>query len=137
MNVVRVKPGCQFAPIAPGGFRILAALDTVARAAAVDLEITCGSEGHPPDDEHTRGIAYDVHVGGFTVDQVLDLRRRLQLELGPLFTVLYERPDAPPDPRLAVIAYINPHATAPHFHVQVKRGTVYPPAAAIAPTVTV
>jgi len=127
MNVVRVKPGCQFSPLAPGGVRILSALDQVARLLGRDLEITCGSEAHPPTDPHTRGEAFDVSVHDLSIDQVLDVRHELQLELGSGFTVLYEVPTAPTDPRLQVVAFVNAGATAPHIHVQVKNGFSYPP----------
>lgn len=127
MNVVRVKAGTRFDIIAPGGFRILSVADDVAREAGVDLEITCGTEGHAIADPHTKGQAYDFSVYGFDVEHVLDVRARFIAKLGQLFTVLYERPDKAPDVRLAAIAYVNPLATAPHIHVQVKNGVTYPP----------
>lgn len=135
MNVVRVKPGCQFAILAPAGIRILCALDEAARAAAHDLTITCGTEGHAADDPHTTGEAYDVSVAGLSADQVLSLRAWLMKELGAAFTVLYESPTTPADARLAAIVYPDPHTTAPHLHVQRRNRTVYPPIAA-PPTVT-
>lgn len=128
MNVVRVKAGVKFDRIAAGGFHILAAFDQVARDAGVDLEIICGTEGHDERDPHPRGEAYDVSVHHFDVEHILDVRARLVRQLGPLFTVLYECPTHQTDPRLATIAYVNEHATAPHFHVQVKIGQIYPPA---------
>lgn len=136
MNVVRVKPGCQFAVLAPAGIRILGAADVVARRVGVDLEVSCGSEGHAPDDPHTLGEAFDFSVHGFGVDQVLRVRADLMDNLGSAFTVLYECPSTPADLRLATIAYINAGATAPHLHVQRRNRTVYPPIATT-PTTTV
>lgn len=130
MNVVHVKPGVRFDLITPGAVRMLGALDAVARIVGVDLTITSGTDSHPPTDVHARGLAYDVSVAGLTVDQILDIRHQLQVELGAGFTVLYESAVTPADARLQVIVYLDPHATAPHFHVQVKNGTVYPPIAA-------
>lgn len=130
MNVVISKPGVKFDRILPAGFRILAALVLVARDFGHSLEITCGTEGHGPNDPHTLGEGYDVHVAGFSADQVIDLRGRLISELGAAFTVLYECPSTPADVRLATIAYINAGATAPHFHLQRRNGTLYPPIAA-------
>jgi hypothetical protein len=127
MNVVRVKPGVQFTPIAPAGFRILAALDTVARLVARDLEITSGSDSHPPTDVHTLGEAYDISVHDYDAPTIAAIRAGLANQLGALFTVLYETPTRPTDARLQVIAYLNPDATAPHLHVQRRNGTVYPP----------
>ncbi len=60
MGVVRVKPGVRFDRIDPAGFRILAALDTFARACDDDLTITCGTEAHETTDPHSLGRAYDV-----------------------------------------------------------------------------
>lgn len=131
MNVVRVKPGCLFAIVAPGGVRILGACDQVARDAGVDLEISCGTEGHLADDPHTKGEAYDVSVHGFSVDEVLDVRSRLMQQLGARFTVLYEEHEKPTDPRLAAICYVDKNATAPHLHVQVKNGVSYPPSVSV------
>lgn len=130
MNVVRVKPGVTFAPIAPAGFHILSALDTVAQLVHRDLEITSGSDSHPPDDVHALGEAYDISVQGFDAPTIAMIRAGLQQQLGDAFTVLYETPVKPSDVRLQVIAYLNPHATAPHLHVQRRNGTVYPPIAA-------
>lgn len=127
MNVVRVKAGVKFDRLAPAGVRILSAADQVARECGVDLEITCGTEGHAADDPHTLGEAFDFSVRNFDVDHILDVRERLMRGLGQLFTVLYERPDHPTDKRLAVIAYVNSKASAPHLHVQRKTGTLYPP----------
>lgn len=137
MNVVRVKPGCRFDGLAPGGIRILGALDTVARAVGLDLVISCGTEGHAPGDPHTLGDAVDVSVHALNVDQVIVVRTQLLALLGPHFTVLYERPDHPTEPRLAAIAYVNPAATAPHLHIQVKRGETYPPSVAVPGTAAV
>ena len=59
---VRVKDGVQFAVIAPGGFRILAALDWASRTLGYDLWITSGTDGEHsgPDDPHHFGRAYDI-----------------------------------------------------------------------------
>jgi hypothetical protein len=128
MNIVRVKPGVRFDVITAAGLRLLAAIVQAAVDARVDLTISCGSDAHGPDDPHTHGDAYDVSVRDLTVDQILDLRHSLQSSLRDGFTVLYETPTPPADPRLAVIAYENPRATAPHVHVQLRNGWTYPPA---------
>src|SRR6266853_1023663 len=132
MNVVRVKPGVSFDVIAPGGFRILEALGFVARRCARDLTISCGSEDHPADDPHTRGEAFDVSVAALDIPSIVMVRAELVVQLGPAFTVLYESPTKPTDPRLQLIVYMNAGATAPHLHVQVKKGTAYPPIASSA-----
>lgn len=130
MNVLRVKAGVTFAPIAPAGFRILAALVAVAQMVHRDLEITSGSDSHPPNDVHALGEAYDLSVQGFDAPTIAMIRAGLQQQLGEAFTVLYETPVTPTDVRLQVISYVNVHATAPHIHVQRRNGTVYPPIAA-------
>src|SRR6266436_5780323 len=62
--VVRVKPGVEFATIAPGGFVMLAAFEYTADRIAHDLTITsaCDGEHSGPLDPHHRGEAYDVRT---------------------------------------------------------------------------
>lgn len=127
LGVVRVKRGVKFTIIRPAGFRILAAIDTTAMMVGRDLEITCGTEGHAPTNPHTLGEAYDVGVRGLSVADIVRVKDVLRSALGPSFTVLYECPELPADGMLARIATVNELATAPHFHIQRKRGTVYPP----------
>jgi hypothetical protein len=130
MNVVRVKPGVEFTPIAPAGFRILAALVNVAAIVGRDLEITSGTDSHASNDVHALGEAYDISVNDFDTPTIAMIRAGLVNQLGALFTVLYETPTKPTDVRLQVIAFVNPGATGPHIHVQRRNGTVYPPIAA-------
>lgn len=129
MNAVTLKPGVTFAIVTPGLIRILGALDQVSRDMRLDLVISCGNEAHPPGDVHTLGRACDVSVHNLSVEQLLEVRGRLMTILQNYFTVLYERADTAPDARLAVIAYINAGATAPHLHLQVKNGASFPPIA--------
>lgn len=108
---VRVKDGVQFTMIAPGGFRMLAALIHTADFIAHDLTITsaCDGEHSGPDDPHHRGEAYDVRTH--------DL----------------------PDPNLALNAimaflgvikfygFIEDEGTDnAHIHIQVRKGLLYP-----------
>lgn len=127
MNIVRVKSGVRFDRIAPAGFVIIAAAHSATRVCCVDVMITCGTEAHPPTDPHTLGEAYDLSTVNFSVELLLKVRSYFQNALGPLFTVLYESPFKPADPRLAAIATINPDATGPHLHIQRRKGTTYPP----------
>lgn len=125
--VLRAKAGVMFERIAPAGFRILAALDGLTKVLASDQDITCGTEGHADDDPHTRGEAYDVSVRNMNVAMVLKAKTYLEQVLGSRFTVLYEVPTRPLDAVLASIAFLNPDASAPHFHIQPKKATLYPP----------
>lgn len=123
------KPGVEFAVIAEGGAVILKALARQARLSSWDWVISCGTEGHPETDPHTRGCAYDVSLANFPNSQsIARAHAALRLELGATFTVLFETPYPTIDPDLAPIAYLNADATARHFHIQVKRGLSYPPA---------
>ena len=124
--VLRCSVGTKFDQIAPGGFRILAALDAACQAIEHDLTITAGTNDHEQG-RHPLGEAYDVRTRDLTSAQILRLLRILTSTLGPAFTVLYERPTPEPDAALAAVAFINPHASGPHLHVQVKKGTWYPP----------
>ena len=126
LPVVRVKDGVQFARIAPGGMRILGALEAAARVVAEDLWITSACDGgHLPTSRHYTGEAYDVRAlaPGQTVRVVQVLRQTL----GPQFTVFYESPTPSADVALRAVGLVNPHATAPHIHIQVATGVTYPP----------
>lgn len=113
MNVVRVKPGVLFTVIAPGGFRILAAIDGAASQLELDLTITsaCDGEHSGPDDPHHRGEAYDVRSHDLSESQKNAVFQELQNTLGT------ER----------FFAFLEAAGTDnEHFHIQVKKGTVYP-----------
>lgn len=127
MNVVRHRPAARFDQIRPAGFRILSALDQAAQDCRVDLLITSGTDSHAQPDPHVTGEAYDVSVHGLSAQQIADIHASLTATLGPLFTVLYEVAAVPSDPTLRPIAYVNIKATGPHFHIQRKKGTVFPP----------
>lgn len=132
---IQLKAGAGFPVLKPAGIRILNALDDAAQTLSLTLTITSGSEGtwRSATDPHRTGEAVDISVRGLELEQILRLHRFLTGRLGPLFTVLYERADLPTHPSSAVqaewraITYINAKATAPHFHVQRKRGTHWPP----------
>lgn len=134
MYVVRHRSSVRFAVIGPAGFRILAALDQAAQDCCVDLMITSGTDSHTMPNPHCTGEAYDVSVLGLSAQQIADVKASLADCLGPLFTVLYEVPAVPSDPTLRPIAYVNVKATGPHFHVQRRRGTVFPPESVTPPT---
>jgi hypothetical protein len=112
MSVVRIKPGVLFTTIAPGGFRILAAIDFVAEGNAHDLTITsaCDGEHSGPNDPHHRGEAYDVRT--HDLDNKDDVLKQLQFQLGTeSFYAFLE----------------DPGTDNEHIHIQVKKGTVFPP----------
>ena len=118
---VRFKPGVDLRGLAPAGARLLAAVDFVAQAMGRDLTVTCGTDSHGADDPHTRGAALDVRVADLSDDQTLVAYDNLRKLLGHEFTVLYEVPEKPAG-LLAGIAYVNPAASGPHFHLQVRKG---------------
>jgi hypothetical protein len=113
MSVVNSKSGVLFTVIAPGGFRILSAIDQTAAKLGVDLVITSACDGlhSGPDDPHHRGCAYDIRSHDFdpdTKDKVL----------ATLMSFLE------PDRFFGFIE--SPGTDNEHFHCQVKKGTVYP-----------
>jgi hypothetical protein len=117
---VRVKDGVSFAVIAPGGFRILAAFEDAADQIAHDLTITSGTDGahSGPDDPHHRGEAYDIRTKDLP-DKMLALAK-IKDFLGI--------PDAEQQGS-RFFAWIEDEGQEnEHIHVQVRKGTVYPPA---------
>lgn len=130
MSCLSADEGVCFGTIAPAGFRLLAALDGATRVLGVNLMIKCGTEDHPPTDPHSLGKAYDVRTKDLPKPVLLKLLAYLQQVLPPAqFTILLETPVAFTDPDLARLQYLNPHATAPHLHLQLKKGTTFPPPA--------
>jgi len=133
MAHVQFKPGAAVARLAPAGIRILGAIDAAAHASGVVITITSGSEdrGRAPSDPHMTGEAFDISVAGFTAQQVVAIYRYLRQFLNAAFTVLYEVPALPTATTiegdlLRGIAYVNPSATAPHIHIQRRKGTTWP-----------
>jgi hypothetical protein len=113
MGVILVKSNVLFTTIAPGGFRILSALDQVAKNLDCDLIITSGCDGEHsgPADPHHFGNAYDVRSHDFSVEQKDSVLARVMSILGwDRFYGFVEAPGTDNE----------------HFHFQVKKGTVYP-----------
>jgi hypothetical protein len=110
--VVRVKSGVLFTVIAPGGFRILSAIDQVAATLNSDLTITsaCDGEHSGPADPHHRGEAYDIRSHDFSAEQKQLVLSELTTTLGDRFYGFLESPGTENE----------------HFHIQVAKGTVYP-----------
>jgi hypothetical protein len=114
INVVRVKSGALFTVIAPGGFRILSALDQTAAKLSVDLIITSACDGcHSGEhDPHHRGEAYDVRSHDFdpTLREKV-LATAMNLLGWDHFYGFIEAPGTDNE----------------HYHFQTKKGTTYPP----------
>lgn len=113
MGVLRVKPGVAFTMIAPGGFRILSALDQAAAKLPFDLTISsaCDGEHSGPEDPHHSGNADNVRSRDLTAEQKTAVLAEVMAILG------WER----------FYGFLEAAGTAnEHFHFQVKKGTVYP-----------
>jgi hypothetical protein len=114
-SVVRVKEGVLFSKIAPGGFRILSAIEQVCRKLNYgDFTITSACDGvhSGPTDPHPEGKAYDVRSHNFLESQKPIILNALQALLpSDEFYCFLEKPGTPDE----------------HWHCQVKKGTEYPP----------
>lgn len=114
MSVLRVKDGVLFTVIAPGGFRILSALDQSCEKLGFDLWLSSGCDGahSGPLDPHHEGKAYDVRSHDFTTDVKTSVLATVMGILG--WDSFY--------------GFLEDAGTAnEHFHFQVKKGTIYPP----------
>lgn len=112
MNVVNAKAGVLFTVIAPGGFRILSAIDQVATEVGVDLVITSGCDGlhSGVDDPHHTGNAYDVRS-----HDLGDVKEKVIASIMALLG--YDR----------FYGFIEAEGTDnEHFHLQVRKGVPYP-----------
>jgi len=110
---VFAKSGVLFTVIAPGGFRILSAIEQAAKALNCDLVITSGCDGEHSgtNDPHHRGEAYDVRSHDMSPEQKDAVLARVMNVLGwEKFYGFLESPGTDNE----------------HFHVQVAKGTTYP-----------
>lgn len=113
MTTVQAKSGVLFTIIAPGGFRILSAIDQACQTLAMDLVITSACDGahSGPDDPHHRGEAYDVRSHDFTSDEKDKFLATVMLLLG----------------QDRFYGFLEASGTDnEHFHFQVSKGTTYP-----------
>lgn len=106
------KSTVQFAKIAPGGFRILSAIDQASAKLGLDLVITSGTDGthSGPNDPHHRGEAYDLRTHNLTPEQKDRVLAEVMGTLGPAFFGFLESPGTDNE----------------HIHIQVRKGTIYP-----------
>lgn len=108
--MILVKEGVEFTIIAPAGFRILGALEAVARAHALTVTITSACDGthSGPEDPHHLGNAYDIRTHDLP-DPAIFLQE-LQGELGTEeFYSFIE----------------DPNTSNMHIHVQLTKGHTY------------
>lgn len=120
MVCVKAAPGVSFTrvtfdgkveSIAPGGFRLLAALWAVSVIRQESLTITsaCDGEHSGPDDPHHRGEAYDVRSHDLT-----DKHATLACLVANL-------------DRRYFYAFLEDEGTPnEHIHCQVRKGVAYP-----------
>lgn len=114
--MVKVKEGVEFI-YSIGGLVILQSIKTCSKMLLVDLTITSGSDGihgvglaGDPDDPHYLGDAYDVR--SHDLDDIN--KRQFLANLNNLL---------PKDQFYYFLE--NPNTDNEHFHIQVKKGTVY------------
>ena len=110
---VYVKEGVLFDIIAPGGFRILSAIEQAAVKLTCDLVITSGTDGDHsgPTDPHKLGKAYDVRSRDMSPEQKDVVLAQIMNYLGwEQFYGFLE----------------NPNQDDEHFHYQVAKGKMYP-----------
>ena len=118
---------CKFVgPPSKAQGRMICGLDFVGRAMSRDVVVTCAEEDHPKDDPHTKKKAFDIRVKDLPPAIQLTLYQSIVNAMGGQFTTLYECPEPPGDALLRQIAFINPDASGPHIHLQVKKGQEYP-----------
>lgn len=110
--MIRIKPGVEFAVVAPAGYAILSALKETSTFLAIDLTITSGTDGthHGPTDPHYSGQAYDVR----SHDLSPLMKGRVLTEIFAIlghekFSGRLESPGTPDE----------------HFHIQRRIGTTW------------
>lgn len=124
MGILLVKPGVRIDRLAIAGARILLAVTEQAAKTRFDWLLTCATGGHKPGNPHTRGEGLDFGIALFPNSSAVKAATlALRQVLGSAYTVLLEFPEKPDDPVLASIATVNPKASGPHIHGQIKKGT--------------
>lgn len=125
--MILTKGGVLFERIAPAGFRILGALERVAREYRLDLVITSGTDGahSGPNDPHKRGVAYDVRTHNLPPEQVLHVLQRVMVELCDSDETLQQVSGG-----LASAKFFgqfeHPGKPSAHLHFQLRHGRDYP-----------
>lgn len=125
MPSISFKANVRFETLEPAGEHLLACLAMAAIKLKLDLTVTCGTDSHGPTDPHTRGRALDIRTIGLSDDTVVGLYSALSALAGPDFVVLYESPRAVTGPLEAISParrLVNPKASAPHLHAQLRKG---------------
>lgn len=109
---VRVKPGVEFAVVAPAGFMILAAIKKASKDLGIDLTITSGTDGKHsgPSDPHYTGNAIDLRSNDLDAEHKAQVLNAImgQLEFGR-FSGFLEGMNTPNE----------------HFHFQVAKNTTF------------
>lgn len=133
MGALRFKPGVKIDRLSIGGACIVAALLQTAAQLPFDLTLTSGNEGphSGPDDPHPRGDALDVRSHDLA-DQALK-QRVLALVMSALARFDHQSGIVATSGGLASAHFFGfletPHAANEHFHIQVRQGVTFPPAA--------
>ena len=128
MGVVRVKHGVLFETIAPAGFRILGAIESVARSMNYDLTITSASDGthSGPNDPHHRGEAFDIRSKTIAPSVKDDVLRLLLLDLCEHKETL--QPVSIGFATSLFYAQLEDRdGENEHIHLQLRTGRQYPP----------
>lgn len=111
---VIVKPGVLFTTLAPGGIRIMSAIEQASEKLTCTLRLTSGCDGahSGPLDPHHFGNALDVGSKEFPApEQKQRILAQVMQYLG------WER----------FYGFLeSPGTDNEHFHFQVKKGTTYP-----------
>lgn len=134
MNVLRVfqfanpEQRVRFDTIAPAGFRILAAVDAVAKLWSSDVFITSGTEGthSGPNDPHKTGEAYDFECRLWPYE-----RKRLFVQMVLELLVEHQAEHAENIGNQWFTSRFfgqieDLGGPNEHIHIQRRKGTVYP-----------
>jgi hypothetical protein len=131
MPVLRCHPDCHvtFGVIRPAGFRILGAIDRVARTWVRDLYLTSGTDGTHigTPDPHLLGEAYDLMSHDcVSIGEKQDLVKHILLELleAPGEALVAASSGWATDHFFGFLE--QPGQAGEHIHVQRRKGQVYP-----------
>ena len=111
--VIRVHAGVQFNIIAPAGFKILSAVQYACDHCFTDAVLTSACDGvhSGPDDPHHKGEAFDFRSHDYSEQLKRDFLATILSQLDPLHFYGFLE---------------SPGTLNEHFHIQRRKGTIYP-----------
>jgi hypothetical protein len=104
--MILTKDSVRFRLIRSETLRLMQIADEAYKKHGFQLTITCGTDGHPPDDPHFNGYAIDMRTHGIPEASKAAILQYMVEEAGPDYYIFLESPGTDNE----------------HFHGQLRKG---------------